>query len=62
MSNSLGEFKKCSNCFQLKHNDKFYVKRANNKITRQSRCKACNNEVVQGYKLRKKQEFNDNYN
>lgn len=43
--------KKCTNCFQLKPEDAFYRKLA----WRQSRCKACNAEVVRGY-VRRKQE------
>jgi hypothetical protein len=48
--------KKCSNCFQTKPLEDFYVKRdknANkNKVYRQSRCKECNPEVCAGYRER----------
>lgn len=45
--------KKCSNCFQLKPLTEFYVKRWKGKEAHQSRCKACNAEVVRGYRRRK---------
>lgn len=45
--------KKCSNCFQQKPLTEFYTKKEKSgKIGRQSRCKACNAEVVRGYKQR----------
>lgn len=48
--------KKCSNCFQTKPLDDFYVKRPSG---HQSRCKACNTEVVAGYKARAHQKLFD---
>lgn len=42
--------KKCSNCFELKSLDSFYRKLERH----QSRCKACNAEVVRGYNDRAK--------
>lgn len=42
--------KKCSNCFQVKTLDSFYRKLERH----QARCKACNAEVVRGWKNRKK--------
>lgn len=44
--------KRCSNCFETKPVSEFYVCRT--KKNYQSRCKACNNEVVRGYYHRKK--------
>jgi hypothetical protein len=50
------ETRKCGNCFQVKPVTEFYPKRPfNSKPTYQSRCKACNSEVVKGWKMRKKQ-------
>lgn len=40
--------KKCSNCFQFKPLDEFYRKLDGH----QARCKACNAEVVSGYRER----------
>lgn len=45
------EQRKCSNCFQWKPEYLFYRKLDGY----QSRCKACNAEVVKGYRLRKKE-------
>ncbi len=48
--------KKCSNCFQLKSTEDFYTRKYLSKkgtqIFPQSRCKACNSEVVRGWKMR----------
>ena len=48
--------KKCSNCFHVKNINEFY-KKLNSE---QSRCKQCNVEVVQGYRLRKRYSLLDN--
>lgn len=42
--------KKCSNCFKLKPTQEFYTRRSG---YQQSRCKACNAEVVRGYRERR---------
>lgn len=48
----MSDKKKCSNCFQIKPLSEFY-----RKLKRyQSRCKACNAEVVRGYMERKRRE------
>lgn len=47
----------CSNCFQTKPETEFYPKRWRGYVGRQSRCKACNAEVVRGYTLRKKERL-----
>lgn len=44
--------KKCSNCFQVKSATEYYRK----KERLQSRCKACNAEVVAAYSKRAKQK------
>ncbi len=49
---------KCSNCFKHKPLHEFYEKRGA-RSGRQSRCKACNAEVVRGYQSRKRQEMLD---
>lgn len=54
--------KKCSNCFQMKDETQFYPKRIRRKDgtfleARQSRCKACNAEVVAGYFQRAKERL-----
>ena len=46
--------RKCSNCFQLKPDTEFYVKRWRSYVGRQSRCKTCNAEVVRGYCRRRR--------
>lgn len=45
--------KSCSNCFQIKPDDQFYTRRQGGRLGRQSRCKACNAEVVRSYKRMK---------
>lgn len=46
---------KCTNCFQEKLETEFYLKlRRDPSAGRQSRCKACNAEVVRGYSKRKR--------
>lgn len=49
-STTVGNVRKCSNCFQYKELGAFYAKREGH----QSRCKDCNAEVVAGYKDRAK--------
>jgi hypothetical protein len=50
--------KKCSNCFKIKPVTEFY-----RKLDRwQSRCKACNAEVVYGYNYRAKLRLRDQLN
>ena len=46
--------KKCSNCFQLKPETAFYIKRWRAHVGRQSRCKACNAEVARTYSRRRR--------
>ncbi len=41
--------RRCSNCFKKKPDSEFYPRRAYGPKGRQSRCKACNAEVVRGY-------------
>lgn len=51
--------KKCSNCFQFKPLDEFYRKIDGH----QARCKACNAEVVRGYRERlRRGEIKRRYN
>lgn len=50
-----GDVKRCGNCFETKSVSEFYPKREiGRKLSYQSRCKACNAEVVRGWKDRKK--------
>lgn len=56
--------KKCSNCFETKPVTEFYVKHTKLKDGtirpgHQSRCKACNPEVVAGYHARARQRLHD---
>jgi len=44
--------KKCTNCFKLKSKSEFYTRKSHDGY--QSRCKACNTEVVKGYRTRAK--------
>lgn len=49
--------KKCSNCFEEKPLNEFYVKREKQGryVYRQSRCKACNPEVVASYRKQRRE-------
>ena len=52
------KLRKCSNCFKEKPISEFYVKRwpsYRDGQGFQSRCKACNAEVVRGYHKRKRE-------
>ena len=53
--------KKCSNCFKIKPVEEFYVSRTKGPNRYQSRCKACNSEVVQGSRYRRQQKEFSNW-
>lgn len=48
-------YKKCSNCFEVKPVNNFYKKLQ----SYQSRCKECNAEVVRGYAKRLREKKRD---
>lgn len=47
------DFKKCSNCFELKEKSEFYPRRGHGD-GHQSRCKACHAEVMRGWRETKR--------
>lgn len=50
--------KKCGNCFKYKPLEMFYTR----KDTHQSRCKACNREVVLAWKRNNPESYRASYN
>jgi hypothetical protein len=44
--------KRCPNCFQEKPESEFFPRRVGAKVRLQSRCRACNVEVVAGWRKR----------
>lgn len=47
--------KACSHCGEVKPLDSFYPSRARSPNGRQSRCKACNAEVLRSYRAARKE-------